>query len=116
MNRFLKPVFKKALHSYYFIIISLSNCCQSYCCADIIIFISLYFFLSGKQNAYVFLIKFSVFQILYLFLDDETLYIIYQVLFVSPERFLNAEFSSMFSSTLFISLVVVDEAHCISEW
>ncbi|KAL5552500.1 hypothetical protein UlMin_039901 [Ulmus minor] len=39
-----------------------------------------------------------------------------KVLFVSPERFLNAEFLAMFSATVFISLVVVDEAHCISEW
>ncbi|XP_062110601.1 ATP-dependent DNA helicase Q-like 5 isoform X2 [Humulus lupulus] len=39
-----------------------------------------------------------------------------KVLFVSPERFLNAEFLSIFSSTVLVSLVVVDEAHCISEW
>ncbi|KAL6193154.1 hypothetical protein ACLB2K_034238 [Fragaria x ananassa] len=38
-----------------------------------------------------------------------------KVLFVSPERFLNAEFLSIFSATP-ISLVVVDEAHCVSEW
>lgn len=42
--------------------------------------------------------------------------LIFQVLFVSPERFLNVEFLSIFSATVFISLVVVDEAHCISEW
>lgn len=39
-----------------------------------------------------------------------------KVLFVSPERFLNEEFLSLLSSTQSISLVVVDEAHCLSEW
>ncbi|XVF02709.1 hypothetical protein REPUB_Repub04eG0197700 [Reevesia pubescens] len=39
-----------------------------------------------------------------------------KVLFVSPERFLNAEFLSIFSATTSVSLVVVDEAHCVSEW
>ncbi|XP_010549284.1 PREDICTED: ATP-dependent DNA helicase Q-like 5 [Tarenaya hassleriana] len=39
-----------------------------------------------------------------------------KVLFVSPERFLNAEFLSMFRMSLSVALVVVDEAHCISEW
>lgn len=39
-----------------------------------------------------------------------------QVLFVSPERFLNPEFTSMFGDSLSVSLVVIDEAHCISEW
>ncbi|KAL5552564.1 hypothetical protein UlMin_039965 [Ulmus minor] len=34
-----------------------------------------------------------------------------KVLFVSPERFLNAEFLTMFSANVFVSLVVVDEAH-----
>lgn len=39
-----------------------------------------------------------------------------KVLFVSPERFLNEEFLLVFRDTLPISLVVIDEAHCISEW
>ncbi|KAK6160357.1 hypothetical protein DH2020_003738 [Rehmannia glutinosa] len=39
-----------------------------------------------------------------------------KVLFVSPERFLNAEFISIFSGASLLSLVVVDEAHCVSEW
>ncbi|XP_059316398.1 ATP-dependent DNA helicase Q-like 5 [Lycium ferocissimum] len=38
-----------------------------------------------------------------------------KVLFVSPERFLNSEFLSFFCDTQ-ISLVVIDEAHCVSEW
>ncbi|KAK7399982.1 hypothetical protein VNO78_11180 [Psophocarpus tetragonolobus] len=39
-----------------------------------------------------------------------------KVLFVSPERFLNEEFLSIISSLPAISVVVIDEAHCISEW
>lgn len=39
-----------------------------------------------------------------------------KVLFVSPERFLNSEFTSIFSASALVSLAVVDEAHCISEW
>ncbi|XP_057529039.1 ATP-dependent DNA helicase Q-like 5 isoform X2 [Amaranthus tricolor] len=39
-----------------------------------------------------------------------------KVLFVSPERFLNEEFMSIISSCPLISLVVIDEAHCVSEW
>ncbi|OMO81432.1 hypothetical protein COLO4_23621 [Corchorus olitorius] len=39
-----------------------------------------------------------------------------KVLFISPERFLNAEFLSIFSASTSVSLVVVDEAHCVSEW
>ncbi|GER25371.1 ATP-dependent DNA helicase family protein [Striga asiatica] len=39
-----------------------------------------------------------------------------KVLFVSPERFLNAEFISIFSDPTLLSIVVVDEAHCVSEW
>ncbi|GJN27232.1 hypothetical protein PR202_gb15233 [Eleusine coracana subsp. coracana] len=39
-----------------------------------------------------------------------------QVLFVSPERFLNEEFLLIFRDALPISLVAIDEAHCISEW
>nr|CAB3487445.1 unnamed protein product [Digitaria exilis] len=42
--------------------------------------------------------------------------IFYQVLFVSPERFLNEEFLLIFKDVLPISLVAIDEAHCISEW
>ncbi|KAK4357596.1 hypothetical protein RND71_023206 [Anisodus tanguticus] len=38
-----------------------------------------------------------------------------KVLFVSPERFLNSDFLSIFCDTQ-ISLVVIDEAHCVSEW
>ncbi|XP_057421269.1 ATP-dependent DNA helicase Q-like 5 isoform X2 [Lotus japonicus] len=39
-----------------------------------------------------------------------------KVLFVSPERFLNEEFLSTISAGSAVSLVVIDEAHCISEW
>ncbi|KAI4373796.1 hypothetical protein MLD38_011876 [Melastoma candidum] len=39
-----------------------------------------------------------------------------KVLFVSPERFMSEEFLSLLSSSSTVSLVVVDEAHCISEW
>lgn len=38
------------------------------------------------------------------------------MLFVSPERFLNEEFLSVISAVSAVSLVVIDEAHCISEW
>ena len=44
------------------------------------------------------------------------LFCMIQVLFVSPERFLNEEFMSIISSCPLISLVVIDEAHCVSEW
>ncbi|XP_042048667.1 ATP-dependent DNA helicase Q-like 5 isoform X1 [Salvia splendens] len=39
-----------------------------------------------------------------------------KVLFVSPERFLNADFISIFYGSSVLSTVVVDEAHCVSEW
>ncbi len=39
----------------------------------------------------------------------------YQLVYVSPERLQDATFCSMLQ-TIPISLVVVDEAHCISEW
>ncbi|KAL9263022.1 ATP-dependent DNA helicase Q-like 5-like protein [Drosera capensis] len=39
-----------------------------------------------------------------------------KVLFISPERFLDENFISVVSSTTEVSLVVIDEAHCISEW
>ncbi|CAH9120317.1 unnamed protein product [Cuscuta epithymum] len=39
-----------------------------------------------------------------------------KVLFISPERLLSSDFTSLFSSGPLISLVVVDEAHCVSEW
>ncbi|KNA16151.1 hypothetical protein SOVF_091870 [Spinacia oleracea] len=39
-----------------------------------------------------------------------------KVLFVSPERFLNEQFISIISSCTLISLIVIDEAHCVSEW
>ncbi|XP_047957839.1 ATP-dependent DNA helicase Q-like 5 isoform X3 [Salvia hispanica] len=39
-----------------------------------------------------------------------------KVLFVSPERFLNVDFISIFYGSSVLSTVVVDEAHCVSEW
>ena len=39
----------------------------------------------------------------------------YHLVYCSPERFLNSEFVQQLSSAK-ISLVAVDEAHCISEW
>ena len=51
-----------------------------------------------------------------LFDYSESLSICDQVLFVSPERFLNEEFLLILKDALPISLVAIDEAHCISEW
>ena len=60
---------------------------------------------------------FAVVTLTYILLHySEIASIVYQVLFVSPERFLNEEFLQIFRDTLPISLVVIDEAHCISEW
>lgn len=42
--------------------------------------------------------------------------LVFQVLFVSPERFTSEEFLSLLSASRTVSLVVVDEVHCVSEW
>ncbi|MQM09236.1 hypothetical protein Taro_042104, partial [Colocasia esculenta] len=39
-----------------------------------------------------------------------------KVLFVSPERFLDTKFLATFENDPVVSLIVVDEAHCLSEW
>ncbi|KAK1271920.1 ATP-dependent DNA helicase Q-like 5 [Acorus gramineus] len=52
----------------------------------------------------------------YSYLIAKVVYVMHQVLFVSPERFLNAEFLSIVRDGPLISLVVIDEAHCLSEW
>jgi len=46
---------------------------------------------------------------------DNCLYGDYQLVYCSPERFLNSEFIQQLCRTR-VSLVAVDEAHCISEW
>jgi len=40
---------------------------------------------------------------------------VYKIIYVAPERLLNAEFLS-FANSVDISMLTVDEAHCVSQW